>query len=270
MESNKTRSRLMFALGVAILVGAFLLPVLNAGDRASALDQVLPSQGPMSTAPGPTDATLTDRLRQEIHEISRTKRELARQSMESALSSLPDRELILDKTCFVLAGDITYEMAHSVPRPEASTGEMVRGSDLDIVVVTTDDLPQAQLRALDQAIYKRKHFLLMHPSYREEIDYLIKSLAKVRQQVAFDTFEHMVACKILREGELLYGNGRVFDAVKALIEEHQIPAKLDAMQEHAARSRERAATVLLDPPESLPDREILTLFYTKEESDEIF
>ena len=106
--------------------------------------------------------------------------------------------------------------------------------------------------------------------YREEIDYLIKSLAKVRQQVAFDTFEHMVACKILREGELLYGNGRVFDAVKALVDEHQIPAKLDAMQEHAARSRERAVTVLLDPPESLPDRQILTLFYTKEEGDEIF
>jgi len=77
VENNKTRSKPMFALGVAILVGAFLLLILsaghppaeglalNAGGRASTLDQLPPSQGPTSTAPGPTDATLTDRLRQE-------------------------------------------------------------------------------------------------------------------------------------------------------------------------------------------------------------
>ena len=65
MGSNKTRSRLMFALGVAILVGAFLLLVLNADGGVSAVGPPPPSQGETSTAPGPSDATLTDRLRQE-------------------------------------------------------------------------------------------------------------------------------------------------------------------------------------------------------------
>jgi len=51
-----------------------------------------------------------------------------------------------------------------VPRPESSTGELVRGSDLDIVVVTDDELDPARRKALDRAIFQRKHYLLVHPN----------------------------------------------------------------------------------------------------------
>ena len=53
MKSNEARSKLIFALGAAILVGAFLLLVLNAGDRVSALDQLPSSQEPVLQE-GPT------------------------------------------------------------------------------------------------------------------------------------------------------------------------------------------------------------------------
>ncbi len=53
MESNKTRSRLMFALGAAILVGAILLMVPNAAGGVFAVGPPPPSQGPVLQQ-GPT------------------------------------------------------------------------------------------------------------------------------------------------------------------------------------------------------------------------
>ena len=45
MNSDKARAKLMLALGAAILVGAFLLLVLNAGGKVLAVGPPLPSQG---------------------------------------------------------------------------------------------------------------------------------------------------------------------------------------------------------------------------------
>jgi len=49
-----------------------------------------------------------------------------------------------------------------------------------------------------------QHHLLTHATYREEIDYLIKPLERVREQLRFDTFEHRVASKILHENKKMY------------------------------------------------------------------
>jgi hypothetical protein len=76
---------------------------------------------------------------------------------------------------------------------------MVRGSDLDIIVVAEDDVSKTALEALDRAILKNKYFLLAHPNYQEEIDCLVKDIVKVREQLAFDSFQHMIAGKILFE-----------------------------------------------------------------------
>ncbi|MCK5806404.1 MAG: hypothetical protein KAI66_26465, partial [Lentisphaeria bacterium] len=124
-------------------------------------------------------------------------------------------------------------------------------------------------QALDDAIYRQKHYLLTHPDLQEEIDYILKPLAKVRKQLAFDRFEHMVACKILCECELLYGSPFLFDKVMALVEESGVREKLDAMQAAAETFRDTAERTLLNP--NTPDPEShLTLFYTREESDEIY
>ena len=44
-------------------------------------------------------------------------------------------------------------------------------------------------------IYKEKYSLLISPYEKEEIDYIVKSVSKVKEQLKFDTFKHMVACK---------------------------------------------------------------------------
>jgi hypothetical protein len=200
--------------------------------------------------------------------ISREKIDLARESVCMALGGLPDEPRLLRNATFLIAGDITYQMAHRVPRPEKSSGRMVRGSDLDVIVVVSDDLPETDRRTLDDAIYRQKHYLLTHPDHQEEIDYVLKPLEKVRQQLACDRFEHMVACKILCECRLLYGSPFLYDEILKLVDASGVRAKLAALQTAAENERAEAERVLLDPAACAKNH--LHLFYTREESEEIY
>jgi DNA-binding Lrp family transcriptional regulator len=209
------------------------------------------------------------RLGEEIERISRYKYDLARDTMEEVVSQLPEGEAIRAAACFIIAGDVTYGMSHIVDRPEVSTGKMVHGSDLDIVVIATDDLPEDALESLDHAVYRRKSYLLFHPGYREEIDYIIKRLSKVHEQLRFDNLKSMIACKIMWEGQYLLGSRPLFDAVKALVDEHGIPARIAELEARATADRELAEAALLEPAADASDTESRHLFYTLEEGDEI-
>lgn len=211
------------------------------------------------------------RMRERARTISEHKRRLAESVMTSCLDELPDGRKLAEQVCFIMAGDVVYGLAHDVPRPESSTGQLVRGSDLDIIIVTTDDLDPERARRLDDQILKKKHYLLVHPDYREEIDYVLKPLARVREQVRFDVFEHKVACKILHEGQYLLGSRAVYDEIKRLLREAAIPEKLAAMEQAAQRERVEAEQHLLARPDDAAARaSCLHLFYTREESEEIY
>jgi hypothetical protein len=207
-------------------------------------------------------------LESEIRQISRLKYDIANVSVVSAVSVLPDKDTVLDKACFIIAGDVVYDMSHTVPRPEKSTGEMVQGSDLDIIVVAEDDTPSDIVESLDKTIHKRKHLLLVND--REEIDYLIKCMSRVREQLKFDIFSSMVACKILHEGRFLYGNPSVFEKVKTLIDEHRIPDRLKALEEQAVSRREEAEAQLQEGCGGKDMQQCYNLFYTHAEEDEIY
>ena len=200
--------------------------------------------------------------------ISREKIDLARESICMAMAELPDEARLLRDAAFLIAGDVTYQMAHRVPRPEKSSGRMVRGSDLDVIVVVADDLSEAACRSLDDAIYRQKHYLLTHPDHREEIDYVLKPLEKVRLQLACDRFDHMVACKILCECRLLYGSPFLYDEILKLVDASGARAKLAALQAAAEAERAEAERILLDPAACAKNH--LHLFYTREESEEIY
>ena len=213
-------------------------------------------------------ATRAAALEANAAAISREKIDLARESICMAMAELPDEARLLRDAAFLIAGDVTYQMAHRVPRPEKSSGRMVRGSDLDVIVVVSDDLPEADRRTLDEAIYRQKHYLLTHPDIQEEIDYVLKPLEKVRQQLACDRFEHMVACKILCECRLLYGSPFLYDEILKLVDASGARAKLAALQTAAETERAEAERILLDPAACAQNH--LHLFYTREESEEIY
>jgi len=116
----------------------------------------------------------------------------------------------------------------------------VRGSDLDVVIVSDEEVTAAERKVLDAMLYREKWNMLVLPQFREEIDYVVKDMAKVLTQLPFDNLRHMIACKILHESELLYGSEELFARIKRLVGEFGIPDKLARMEDRAIRERETA------------------------------
>jgi hypothetical protein len=173
-----------------------------------------------------------------------------------------------ERYCVLLGGDIVYGMGHDAPRAEKSTGQMVRGSDLDLVVITRDDAPEELSRLLDDGIYREKYRHLTNPAFKEEIDYVVKPLARVKEQAAFDTFKHMVSCKILHESEFIYGSRALYEEMKALLTENGIPERLAALEAVAVEARASAESRLLEIDDAGLVGDELYLFHTSEETEE--
>lgn len=205
-------------------------------------------------------------LANKIEKISRSKSDLAYNIMSSLMSRM---EYGSDEyVTFIIAGDIVFNMAHDIPRPERSTGKLVRGSDMDIVVIVKDESPDQLMKRLDEEIYREKYRLLINPYDKEEIDYIVKNISRVKKQIKFDTFKHMVACKILNEGTYLYGNAGLFHTVKQMLIQSGIRKKIEAMERRAKDFRRMAEEYLLgDDPQKAMEENIF-LFYPTEESEE--
>jgi hypothetical protein len=203
-----------------------------------------------------------------IHEISRFKFDLARQMVSEIMEEFEDAVHDKYQICFILAGDIVYDMAHDVSRPERSTGKLVRGSDIDLVAVVDDTLPDTALNRLDDIVYRKKYRMLISPAIREEVDYKIKRLALIRNQARFDNFKHMVAIKILREGLLIYGSEALFQTVKAILRENGLIEKLDELERQAKIFRKNAEELILDDTLDREKIKEMHLFYSAEEFEE--
>lgn len=214
---------------------------------------------------------LIDKRTQEIYsrivEVSRSKLELARCFVDAVNAQLGDT-WPQEQVCFILAGDIVYDMAHDVPRPERSTGRLVRGSDIDLVVIVNDRVPDDMIQRLDTAIYQKKYRALISPAVNEEIDYVVKKMERVREQVRFDTFKNMVACKILQEGMLIGGSEGFYREVIQLLPDNGVLEKLDRLQEAAIAFRKQQEDFLVQRDADKITPEDLYFFYPTEESEE--
>lgn len=217
------------------------------------------------------ESALAQRAREleaHIEAVSKDKLDLAYRIAGGLFSRLESEWDLPRQVCFIIAGDIVFNMAHDVPRPERSTGKLVRGSDLDLIVVLEDEVSDALMKRLDEAIYQDKYRILIAPALREEIDYVVKRVSRVREQVRFDTFKRMVACKILQEGQLLYGSRELFEGIKALLRESGVTEKLEALEREAVIFRREAEACLLSAAMEKMDGEHLNLFYPTQESEE--
>jgi hypothetical protein len=207
-------------------------------------------------------------LTSHIETVSRTKLKLAYHVVSGLTDQIETFFPHENRLCFIIAGDIVYNMAHIVPRPERSTGKLVKGSDIDLVVIVDDQTPDHLMKRLDDAIYREKYRLLISPHVREEVDYIVKKVVRIKEQIRFETFKHRVACKILHEGTLLHGSGALFREVKAMLHQTGVPDKLNELEKQAKIFRRNAETYLLHAaPEKAKD-ERLFLFYPSEESEE--
>ena len=169
----------------------------------------------------------------------------------------------------MIGGAVIYDMAHTFERLESSTGRLVRGSDLDLVIVSDEELTAEEQEDLDGLVYREKWHMMVLPQFREEIDYVVKDVVKVLTQLQFDTLQHMIACKILRESEFLYGSVGLFDHIKQLVGEFGIPDKLKRMEDRAIQERETAEMQLLRHPETWRAQAWRHLFFTDAVWEEI-
>ncbi len=219
----------------------------------------------------PGQPQLLDKKAREIYsrivQISRSKLELARSFVDEVKAEFGD-SWPQEQVCFILAGDIVYDMAHDVPRPERSTGRLVRGSDIDLVVIVNDRVPDPMIQRLDRAIYQKKYRALISPAVNEEIDYVVKKMERVREQVRFDTFKNMVACKILQEGMRIGGSEGFYRVVIQALSDNGILEKLDRLREAAIAFRKQQEDYLAQRDADKITAEDLYFFYPAEESEE--
>jgi hypothetical protein len=207
-------------------------------------------------------------INSHIEQITRAKSGLAYTILSAVVGRFGNPDLISRQACIIIAGDIVYNMAHDVPRPERSTGKLVKGSDMDIVVVVDDLFPERLTERLDEIIYQEKQNILITPHLREEIDYIVKDMNRVREQMKFETFRHMVACKILQEGTLLYGSEDLFSTIKGMLRKQGVTEKLNDLENRAKHFRRDAETHLLKDNLGKIREEYQHLFYPTEESEE--
>lgn len=203
-----------------------------------------------------------------IREISEYKLGLARRMvfeiMEEFRADAPGDH----RVCFIIAGDIVYNMAHDVPRPEHSTGKLVKGSDIDLIVVVGDAFPDSSIERLDRIIYGKKYRMLIDPAVNEEVDYIIKRLSTIGKQALFDDFRRKVAIKILREGVLLHGSEELFDTVKTILRDRGLVEKLDELELQAKGHREDAEAAILGGGLDEETIRKTHLFYSADEFEE--
>ena len=127
---------------------------------------------------------------------------------------------------------------------------------------------EAMIELLSEEIYQEKYRLLLNPYMNEEIDYIVKTLERVREQVRFDNFRHMVASKIMHEGTLLYGSDKLFHIIKTMLREKGVVDKINSLEREARSFREKAVEYLISEDLEKIKKESLDLFYPTEESEE--
>jgi hypothetical protein len=203
-----------------------------------------------------------------VEDVSKRKFELARHTVSQVRKGFGSEWVKEGQVCFIIAGDIVYNMAHNVPRTERSTGRLVNGSDIDLIVVLDDDVSEDFISKLDDAIYQEKYRILTNPAFKEEIDYVVKKVSRVREQLSFNTFKYMVACKILQEGMLLYGSEDLFQFIKSMLHEYGVIEKLNDLEQKAHTLRMNTEEYLANADLGKVQQEALSLFYPSEESEE--
>jgi hypothetical protein len=166
--------------------------------------------------------------------------------------------------CAFVAGDIAYFMGHAEQRPSVS-GKIMSGSDIDIIIVHTKDAAAEDLKLIDQSLTMRKAQLLKHPDYRQELDFIIKPIERVAQQVGYETIDDKIASKIIFESLLIWGSSDVYLRLKDLLDTSGASDKIRADFLVAIEERTQAINAILSSKEQIMSGNTKSLFYATQE-----
>lgn len=197
-------------------------------------------------------------------EISREKIALAQTAMKSVFLKLT-RE-IRSQLCAFIAGDLAYFLAHNEPREHAATGEMVRGSDVDIVIILGDSLPEDVKQTIEAEMVRMKSVFLRHPDHRQEIDFICKYQSVMERQFGYGDIHDKIASKIAYESMFLGGSLTLYMEVREAMSRLGVDKLIEGDFEHALKDRKNAMRKLLNAePSGVIDDEMRSLFYFSQE-----
>lgn len=174
-------------------------------------------------------------LREHHQSVSDDKRSVVK-SLIRAISQDSNLPQVNKYFCFLLGGDVAYNMASDFPR-EATNGELVHGSDIDIVILHHEGADSGIVRTLDDAVAQQKIRLGRQP-YKEEIDYIIKGMDLVKKQSEMGSPSDAVACKIIAESEFLYGDSQMHTQALDFLQNSGAAEKLKELRKIASFRRD--------------------------------
>ncbi|MEL6257823.1 MAG: hypothetical protein AAFQ67_02045 [Pseudomonadota bacterium] len=202
-------------------------------------------------------------------ELSNLHREISLYKMRIASTVVSQAFKLLtaeqrEQACAFIAGDLTYFLGHSEPREVAAIGELVRGSDIDIVIVH-NGLGDDTVAMLDQHMLGAKSYYLNHPDHRQELDFVCKPLERMFAQFGYSDIHEKIASKIFYESLFLGGSLELYEQIKQELERSGAHAAIEADFEYAIAERKRAMRTLLKTDPAQLDKTTETLFYFSQE-----
>ena len=206
------------------------------------------------------------RLANKHRLISLKKLKFARQTL---LALTPDVQEALSKNaCCFIAGDIAYFLAHDEPRVNQQLGVTIKGSDIDIIVVHDNEMPQDVLKEAEKQILAYKFRAMKDPSLAQEIDFLFKPVRKMLSQFSYSDIHQKIASKILYESFFLYGRLDLYENLKTEMEFAGTVKRIEDDFDKALAGRKETVDKILalndfDPSNMDPD--IQSLFYFSQE-----
>ena len=196
-------------------------------------------------------------------EISREKLSVAQLAMKQLFVSLGKE--VRSQLCAFIAGDLAYFLAHNEPREHAASGEMVKGSDIDIVIILSESLPDEIKTRIDAEMTALKSLYLRHPQYRHEIDFICKRKSVMERQFQYTDIHDKIASKIAYESMFLGGSLTLYMEVRDAMVRTGVDRLIEQDFEHALKDRKNAMHTLLHVPGDTIDEETRSLFYFSQE-----
>ena len=196
-------------------------------------------------------------------EVSREKLGVAQQAMRSVF--LKQSREVRSQVCAFIAGDLAYFLAHNEPREHSASGEMVRGSDIDIVVIMHDGLPEETKQQFETELTALKSYYLRHPDHRHEIDFICKRQSVMERQFGYIDIHDKIASKIAWESMFLAGSLTLYMEIREAMVRTGVDKLIESDFDHALRDRKHAMRTLLNAPGDLLDEETRSLFYFSQE-----
>ncbi|MEP3656161.1 MAG: hypothetical protein ABJO36_14795 [Litorimonas sp.] len=218
----------------------------------------LPEQGVQSVEAG-------TRLANRFRRISLRKLSLARE----ALLRLPeDLQRELNDNCVVfLSGDIAYYLAHDTVRQHDTLNVPIKGSDIDIVIINNLESNPDKVAQIDAELLKIKKQYLVSPDIREELDFIVKPVGRMLDQLSYQDIHQKIATKILYESYFLMGRVDIYQSLMRHLDVSGARTKIEADFEVALGERKQTIGKImnLSLTQSEQDGNVHSLFYASQE-----